>query len=129
MGMRTLLCLGVLRPGYGWLFACRLKATYSHIRELADPEFFAQALAHYQATGHRQRHQLDALNHLSRVMLHTGRGPRQLTAADLLDLDLPSELRFCRARGKTRTPNLPITRTQNTSNRGLTPQGRASQKS
>jgi hypothetical protein len=85
VGMSTLLCLGVLRPGYAWLFACRLKATYGHVRELADPEFFAQALAHYQAAGHRQRHQLDALNHLSRVMLHTGRGPRQLTAADLLD--------------------------------------------
>jgi integrase len=85
VGVSTLLCLGVLRPGYAWLFACRLKATYGHVRQLADPGFFAQALAHYQAAGHRQRHQLDALNHLSRVMLHTGRAPRQLTAADLLD--------------------------------------------
>ncbi len=85
VGTSALLCLRVLRPGYAWLFASHFNATYGWVRELSDPEFFAAALERCQAAGVRERHQLDALHHLSRVILHTGRGPRQLTAADLLD--------------------------------------------
>jgi integrase len=84
VGISVLLCLRVLRPGYGWMFAAHFNETYGWVRELTDPEFFAQALGRWWATGIRERHQLDALHHLSRVMLHTGRGPRQLTPADLL---------------------------------------------
>lgn len=84
-GIRALLCLRVLRPAYAWLFACHFKATFEDVRELTDWEFFAQARACCQAGGHRQRQQIDALHHLTRVSLHTGRGPRQLTTTDLLD--------------------------------------------
>jgi integrase len=85
VGISVLLCLRVLRPGYGWLFACHFQATYGHIRDLTDPDLFARAEELCRDAGHRERHQLDALHHLSRVMLHTGRGLRQLTAGDLLD--------------------------------------------
>jgi integrase len=84
----ALLCTGVLRPGYRWLLACRFQETYRHARELADPEFFADARQHWQAAGHRGAHQVAALNHCSRLLLHTGRGPRQLTPADLLAYDV-----------------------------------------
>jgi integrase len=84
VGISSLLCLRVLRPGYAWMFAAHFNETYGWVRELTDPEFFAQALERCRAGGVRERHQLDALHHLSRVMLHTGRGPRQLAPADLL---------------------------------------------
>ncbi|HZD73076.1 MAG TPA: site-specific integrase, partial [Actinomycetota bacterium] len=85
VGISALLCLRVLRPGYAWLFAAHLTETYGWVRELTDPEFFAEALERCRAAGTRERHQLDAMHHLSRVTLHTGRGPRQLSPADLLD--------------------------------------------
>jgi hypothetical protein len=85
VGTSALLCLRVLRPGYAWLFAAHLNETYGWVRQLTDPEFFAEALERCRAAGTRERHQLDAMHHLSRVTLHTGRGPRQLTPADLLD--------------------------------------------
>ena len=85
VGISALLCLRVLRPGYAWLFAAHFNETYGWVRQLTDPEFFAEALERCRAAGTRERHQLDAMHHLSRVTLHTGRGPRQLTPADLLD--------------------------------------------
>jgi integrase len=84
-GIHALLCLGVLRPGYQWLFGSYFNKTYQHLRELIDPGFFAEADAICGRAGIRQRHKMDALHHLNRVMLHTGRGPRHLTADDLLD--------------------------------------------
>jgi integrase len=83
-GIHALLCLGAIRPGYPWLLSCQPKATYDHVRQLRDPGWCAQAAVICQRAGHRMRHQLDALMHLSRIMLHTGRGPRELTPADLL---------------------------------------------
>jgi integrase len=82
--IHALLCLDVIRPGYRWLLSCQLKSTYEHVRRLRDPDWCAQADAICQEAGHRMRNQLDALMHLSRIMLHTGRGPRELTTADLL---------------------------------------------
>ena len=84
----ALLCVGVLRPGYRWLLDCRFQQTYQHVRELADPAFFADARRRWQAAGHRGVHQAHALAHFSRLLLHTGHGPRQLTPADLLAYDL-----------------------------------------
>jgi hypothetical protein len=84
----ALLCVGVLRPGYQWLLACRFQETYRHVRELADPAFFADAVRGWQAAGHRGVHQAHALAHCSRLLPHTGRGPRQLTPDDLLTYDL-----------------------------------------
>jgi len=85
--MSALLCAGVLRPGYRWLLACRFQDTFRHVRDLADPEFFADARQRWQTAGHRGTHQVAALNHYSRLLLHTGRSPRQLTPADLLVYD------------------------------------------
>lgn len=84
VGIHALLCLDVIRPGYRWLLSCQLKNTYEHVRELRDPDWCAQAGAVCRDAGHRMRNQLDALMHLSRIMLHTGRGPRELTPGDLL---------------------------------------------
>lgn len=83
-GMHALLCMGVLRPSYQWLRAVRFTTALGHVRELTDPGFFNAAAAGLRQAGHRERLVLDALNHLSRVVLHAGRGPRQLTPADLL---------------------------------------------
>ena len=35
-GLQALLCLGVVRPSYEFLFSSRLTGTYDHIRELTD---------------------------------------------------------------------------------------------
>jgi hypothetical protein len=83
-GIHALLCLDVIRPGYQWLLSCQLKSTYEHVRQLRDPDWCAQADAVCRDAGYRMRNQLDALMHLSRIMLHTGRGPRELTPGDLL---------------------------------------------
>jgi integrase len=83
-GIGALLCLGVIRPGYPWLLSCQLRGTYEHVRQLRDPGWCAQAAQACQRAGHQASRQLDALAHLSRILLHTGRGPRELTTADLL---------------------------------------------
>jgi hypothetical protein len=84
IGLNVLLCLGVIRPSYRFLFASRIKNTYTHIRELNDPTFFAEAFEVCRRAGVRERHQLDAMHHLCRIVMHTGRGPRELTTEDLL---------------------------------------------
>ncbi len=83
-GLQALLCLGVVRPSYEFLFSSRLTGTYDHIRELTDPELFAEAFALCERTGQRERHQLDAMHHLCRITMYTGRLPRELTPDDLL---------------------------------------------
>ena len=84
-GMSALLCLGVLRPGYVWMFAARIKETYQYVRQLTDPEFFTEAVARCRAGTQLSREQnlLRALNHISRLIIGTGRGPRELTAQDV----------------------------------------------
>ncbi|MBV9383793.1 MAG: site-specific integrase [Streptosporangiaceae bacterium] len=84
-GMSALLCLGVLRPGYVWMFAARIKETYGYVRELTDPKFFTEAVARCRAGKDLSREQnlLRALNHISRLIIGTGRGPRELTARDV----------------------------------------------
>jgi site-specific recombinase XerD len=84
IGLNALLCLGVVRPSYRFMFASRLKDTYDHIRQLTDPQFFAEAFELCRRAGQRERHQLDAMHHLSRIVMRTGRGPRELTQDDLL---------------------------------------------
>jgi hypothetical protein len=84
VGLNALLYLAVIRPSYRFLFASRLKDTYAHIRALTDPGFFPEAFAICERAGHRERHQLDAMHHLCRIVVHTGRGPRELTPEDLL---------------------------------------------
>jgi integrase len=86
-GMSALLCLGVLRPAYVWMFAARLKETYGYVRELTDPEFFTEAVARCRASRDvsREANLLRALNHISRLIIGTGRGPRDLTAQDVAD--------------------------------------------
>jgi len=85
LGMNALLCLGVVRPGYAWLCRARLHDTNEHIRQLSEPALFEAMVELCQRAGHRPRQQVDALIHLSRIIMHTGRGPRQITPADLTD--------------------------------------------
>jgi hypothetical protein len=83
-GMSALLCLGVLRPGYVWMYAARIKETYQYVQELSDPGFFAEAVA--RCAGRelsREQNLLRALHHISRLIIGTGRGPRELTAGDV----------------------------------------------
>jgi hypothetical protein len=53
-------------------------------RESIHASFFSGAAAILEKAGHRERNRDDALNHLTRVVLHTGRRPDQLTTDDLL---------------------------------------------
>jgi hypothetical protein len=85
LGMNALLCLGVVRPGYAWLCRARLHDTNEHIRQLSDPTLFDAMAELCTRAGHRPRQAVDAFTHLSRVIMHTGRSPRQITPADLTD--------------------------------------------
>lgn len=83
-GLSSLLCLQAIRPGYDFLFASRLKHTYEHVRILTDPVFFEAASAVCENVTRREHHERDALNNLTRIVIHTGRHPRDLRPADLL---------------------------------------------
>ena len=85
LGMNALLCLGVVRPGYAWLCRARLHDTNEHVRQLSDPALFDAMAERCQRAGHRPRQRVDAFTHLSRVIMRTGRSPRQITPADLTD--------------------------------------------
>lgn len=84
-GMAYLLACQVVLPGYGYLHACRPTAAMSGIRLMASPELFARAevtAEELEIKGAVQRH---ALNVLSKIVMHTGRGLDQLTGADLFE--------------------------------------------
>ncbi|GGN23679.1 integrase [Lentzea pudingi] len=83
LGMSCLISLRVLRPGYDWMITNHFSDTYRHVQALTDPEFFAEIDAAAERVGVRERVRVDALNHLTRVVMHTGRGPRELTPDDL----------------------------------------------
>ncbi|MEU2040468.1 site-specific integrase [Nocardia niwae] len=84
-GISCLVCLRVLRPGYAWLAATHFNDTYRFVRQLTDPDFIAEVDQAAAALDIRERVRLDALNQLTRMVMHTGRGPRQLTPADVLE--------------------------------------------
>lgn len=83
VGMSCLISLRVLRPGYDWLVTNHFSDTYRWVRALVDPEFFAEIDGAAERDGVRERVRVDALNHLTRIVMHTGRGPRELTPDDL----------------------------------------------
>lgn len=83
-GVGCLLCLGVLRPGYDWMVTSHFSDTYRSIRALVGPGFFSEVIERSQEAGHRERVRVDALNHLTRVIAHTGLSPRELVPDDLL---------------------------------------------
>jgi hypothetical protein len=83
-GTGCLLCLRVLRPGYDWMVTSHFSDTYRSIRALVDPAFFDEVIERSQHAGHRERVRVDALNHLTRVIMHTGLAPRDLAPGDLL---------------------------------------------
>ena len=83
-GVGCLLCLRVLRPGYDWMVTSHFSDTYRNIRALTDPKFFGEVVERSQQAGHRERVRVDALNHLTRVITHTGLGSRELAPGDLL---------------------------------------------
>ncbi|WP_430789170.1 tyrosine-type recombinase/integrase [Actinoplanes sp. G11-F43] len=84
VGLTMLLCLGVIRPSYKFLFAIRVKYTYAFIQALTDAEFFAEAFTRCHDEGITGRNLFGALNHITRIVMHTGRPPRELTTDDLL---------------------------------------------
>jgi integrase len=84
VGLSALLWLGVIRPGYEFLFASRFKQTYRYFRAVTDPEFFAAASSACAHASRREHHESDMLNHLSRIVMHTGRSPRDLRPDDVL---------------------------------------------
>ena len=84
VGMNCLICLRVLRPGYDWMVTNHFSDTYRHVRELTDAALFAELDSAAERNGIRERIRVDALNHLARVVMHTGRDPRELTPDDLL---------------------------------------------
>jgi len=83
-GLKMLLCLRLLRPGYPFLITCHFRGTYEYLQQLIDPRFFAEANTIGHEQGIREDHRIQAVNHICRIIVHTGRDPRQLRPEDLL---------------------------------------------
>lgn len=81
----VLICLGVLRPSYDWMISNHFKEVYRQVRTSVDADVFAAMDTAAADSGVRERVRTDALNHLTRIVIHLGRSVRELTPDDLLD--------------------------------------------
>lgn len=80
----VLICLRVLRPSYDWMISNHFNETYRHIRGSVDADLFESIDAAAAQSGVRERVRTDALNHLTRIVIRSGRSLRELTPDDLL---------------------------------------------
>lgn len=84
-GLATLLCLDVIRPGYTFLHAARCIKTYDIVRGMRAAEFVRRAVDHGQRNRYSSRMMSDALLVISKIMLHTGCTPAEITCDDVLE--------------------------------------------
>jgi integrase-like protein len=85
-GMVYLLACQVVLPGYGYLHACKLWAAMSAVRRVITPELFARAQLTAKELGIEEgRAQRIAMNVLTKIVMHTGRGLDKVTEEDLFE--------------------------------------------
>lgn len=82
-GLGTLIVLGAVRPGYGWLSGSRHRGLYQKYRQHNQPAAFAELTR--LASGERGlgQHEAEVLNALTRIVIVTGKDLRELNVDDL----------------------------------------------
>lgn len=85
-GLGCLLQCRLILPGYGFLWAYRPKYLFGLIRRTISPELFARAEALTEQPPLDKRHTADALNTLTKLVLHTGKDLEEIGAADVEEL-------------------------------------------
>lgn len=79
-----LVILDVIRPTYDWIRDARLNKFPEVIRDLREPEFFRKAEQHRERMGYAAMTYRHTLSALSKMMMHTGKSPSDLTADDVI---------------------------------------------
>jgi integrase len=98
-GAEILICCGVLHPDYPWLLDTGFMSLFGTYQRACDPTGFARVreALHAQGTDDRVAH--DAMYHLARIRIATGKQLEEITAEDVLDCQYA-----IRARRKPCTP-------------------------
>lgn len=84
VALQTLILEGFVRPSYAWLLRVRLRLLYHNLRSTVQKEAFDALLAVAPGTGASAATVKQALVVLSRIVVHTGKGVREVTTEDVL---------------------------------------------
>jgi hypothetical protein len=76
----------VILPSYDVLLAFRACKLFEHTRMIHEPDQFAALAAAADARGITDKHWSPAVKAISKIVLHTGRGPSLLTSDDVLEM-------------------------------------------
>ncbi len=85
-GLAGLLLGRVVLPSYGFLTAYSANKLFAEVRQVIAPEVFDAMIRHATATAMATGSMHHGLVALAKLVLHTGRDPRQLTFADVEEM-------------------------------------------
>jgi site-specific recombinase XerC len=85
-GLVCLLCCRVVLPSYDFLIAYRAVTLFVHAREAVSPLVFARVEEAGRRRGFQGKQLAEALNVLSKIVLHTGKNLDELTGEDLFEI-------------------------------------------
>ena len=85
-GLRALLYLRAIRPGYMFFNSYKPTMLYDRVREVIEPEAFSRCYEAAQKAGASAGRLNDAMTTLVRMVLHTGTTVDGLRAADFLEM-------------------------------------------
>ena len=85
-GLRALLYLRAIRPGYMFFNSYKPTMLYDRVREVIDPEAFSRCYEAAQKAGASAGRLNDAMTTLVRMVLHTGTMVDGLRATDFLEM-------------------------------------------
>ncbi len=98
-GAEMLICCGVLHPDYPWLLDTGFMSLFGTYQRVCDPVGFTRVRGVLRTQGAGDRVAYEAMNHLSRIRIATGKRLGQITAEDVVDCQYA-----VRARRKPATP-------------------------
>jgi integrase len=98
-GTEMLICCGVLHPDYSWLLDTGFNSLFGTYQRACDPAGFARVRDALRAQGTGDRVAHEAMYHLARIRIATGKRLEEITAEDVLDCHYA-----VRARRKPGTP-------------------------
>lgn len=85
MGMGYLLACQVVLPGYDYLNACHLFGAMDTVRRVITPDLFTRSVIAADQVGILGKPRGEALNVLTKIVMHTGKGLDQVTETDLFE--------------------------------------------
>jgi site-specific recombinase XerD len=99
-GTEMLICCGMLHPDYPWLLDTGFMSLFGTYQRICDPAGFARVRDALRAQASRDGVAHDALYHLARIRIATGKRLGDISAEDVLDCHYA-----VRARRKPGTPS------------------------